>query len=711
MNALVQLYRRLDQVQRKLWVKVLATVIFLGLWGGAFGYLLSASYSIEAQQNRLAIALADQSIDNEDVHAYSLSRSGTVTIGGKTYGGAWFRDRYQLFERDEDGNDIGMVQNPRLQAMRLVAADRPNWEPVWLVDQPGTTWLLTVSIGCLLVLIVWSNLLLPYLLTAAGTAVAASIAQVAGAAEARNVCIVIGNLLFAFMLLTRTASVLLQSPRQVFAVAHTVVKEASRSWISLAFIVILLILLPLLPLMLDGEDPLRYRVQTLLAQSSGLTFVAAACMTLFLSCGTVAFEIRDRQIWQLVSKPLNRFSYLAGKWLGVMVINLILLVIAGLCTFFNVQQLRMQPVAAGLEGQLDVMQMQDQVLTARLSSFPDFPKLDSGDMVRRIDQVITNDPELSQLEVVPRSARRRIARDLLQQFDSEQRSIPPMVEGGLNTKLYRFKEFEPGQPHNVCTYHFSGLGPARGLTATLTLRYRFYILANDEHQRFNAAFYFNGDQSTAVPVEYVPTMSHTLPLPSSLIRDDGTLTVSVVNFNRAPPGGPVRGEINFDADGLEVIYRAGTFEGNFFRAVLMHWVRLAFLSAIGICLATFLSFPVACLFAFTIFIAGALGPFLATSLETYYPPVTATMDWGDLGLVIQWAFQWMVKSIAQLLVFMLQGFGEYKPTQMLVEGRLIPWTQLGMALAKLGGLWSGPAMLIGYLVIRSRQLAIYSGHG
>ena len=53
----------------------------------------------------------------------------------------------------------------------------------------------------------------------------------------------------------------------------------------------------------DPDAPLRYRVQTFISRSMGLSFVFAACMTLFLACGTVAFEIRDRQIWQVVSKP------------------------------------------------------------------------------------------------------------------------------------------------------------------------------------------------------------------------------------------------------------------------------------------------------------------------------------------------------------------------------------------------------------------------
>ena len=68
-----------------------------------------------------------------------------------------------------------------------------------------------------------------------------------------------------------------------------------------------------------------------------------------------------------------------------------------------------------------------------------------------------------------------------------------------------------------------------------------------------------------------------------------------------------------------------------------------------------------------------------------------------------------IRGIAQGLVFMLHSFGEYNPTQSLVEGRLIGWRAVTRAMFWIGIVWSGVALLIGYLSIRNRQLAIYSG--
>ena len=209
----------------------------------------------------------------------------------------------------------------------------------------------------------------------------------------------------------------------------------------------------------------------------------------------------------------------------------------------------------------------------------------------------------------------------------------------------------------------------------------------------------------------MPTISHVLSIPSELVREDGSLLITVVNRYEPPPTLRGAGSLNFEMDDFELLYEVGSFEANFFRAVFIDWVKLAFLAMLGISCATFLSFPVACLTSFTIFISGTLGPFLARSLDLYYPPAFESIDWADIGVVIQWLFQSIIRFVAQVIVFLLEAFGEHRPTQSLVEGRLISWGAVGEGTFKVGVVWSGLALLVGYVVMRRRQLAIYSGHG
>jgi hypothetical protein len=200
-------------------------------------------------------------------------------------------------------------------------------------------------------------------------------------------------------------------------------------------------------------------------------------------------------------------------------------------------------------------------------------------------------------------------------------------------------------------------------------------------------------------------------VPSRFVTDEGILEISIFNLYEPPPGNEGRGSISFDTDGIKILYRVGNFESNFLRAILVLWIKLAFLAAIGISVATFLSFPVATLVTFTVFASGVMAPWLAESLLLYMPPTTNDVDFGNIGMVIQWAFENSIRGIASFLVFLLKGFGDQQPTSQLVQGMMITWGSVLRGFLSIGVLWSGFAILLGTLVLRKRQLAIYSGSG
>ncbi|MCB1282300.1 MAG: hypothetical protein KDB18_12340, partial [Salinibacterium sp.] len=243
------------------------------------------------------------------------------------------------------------------------------------------------------------------------------------------------------------------------------------------------------------------------------------------------------------------------------------------------------------------------------------------------------------------------------------------------------------------------------------LRYRFHILDDSEHDEFPATFIFNDDPDAVDNRLYVPTVAHSLPLTTDFVRPDGTLKLTIINEVRAVPGRPDYGSLNWEDGDLQILYNVSTFEWNFFRAMLLSWVKLAALAAIGIACATFLSFPVACLLAFTIAAAGLIAPYLATSLELYGPIPASAVDWSNVGMVVTFLFESFIEGIAKLIVFVVGGFGTLRPTQALVEGRLITWGDVFWNLFRLGFLWSALSLIIGYLVMRSRELAVYSGQG
>jgi hypothetical protein len=706
MNPLRALYRRLDIAQRQRWFKIAASVIAVALCVLYFGWVASESRDLKQQRIALENVLFGQNLQKRDEVAVQFRERGEVVVNNRTYGGESFRRRADLFFTPE-----GFFQSPRALAGELLLDQKSRRAPIFLLDDPATTLLIGAVTLAWLLLIIWTDITLPFLLVLIGTAVPAFILRdplgwfwTEPKKEAMLAVAGIGLLSFTYVLLTRVALLLLGYPTQALAVAHTVVKEASRLRISLVFIIALLVILPAIPMFLNPEDPLRFRVQTFISRSVGLTFALAACMTLVLSCASVAFEIRDRQIWQLMSKPVSRISYLFGKWLGIMSINAVLLIISGVSIFIYIQFLKGLPTAPGIEGQLDRLSVNDEVLTARIAVRPTYDRLTPDQMRQRVDDRINNDPELRVLDEVPPALRRDLARQINDEYLLRQRLIPPAQP-------------DQGQvQNNSRTYRFEGLGAARHVQSAITLRYKFHILRSDEHEQYPVVFVFNDDPNQYVAKSYVPAITHTLPIAPDMIREDGTMNVTIVN-TYVPLEGEYRmaqGAINFDEEKFELLHKVGEFPGNFVRAMLINWVKLAFLAMIGIAASTFLSFPVACLLSFTIFLGGALAPFVAYSLEEFYPPTAEQMDWSNIGMVLFWFIKTVIRNVAIATVWLVGGFGDFRPTQALVEGKFIPWTGWGGVLGamfKLGLLWCGLALAFGWLLFRKRELATYSGQG
>ncbi|MCA9285496.1 MAG: hypothetical protein KDA22_09790 [Phycisphaerales bacterium] len=668
MSPFTVIYRKLDRLQQRRGVRILLSIVAAAACLGVFLPLAQSASSLQSQRQALAKAMADQNINRRDPQAVSIKESGIVTVNGRDYGGEQIK-RLADVVFDPSGD---LVAVDRL--IEIMLADQvPGWAPQFLLEQPRTVILVMALCLVWLEAIIWLGLSVPFAGTVLGTALAGLPFFLWGSIGGLVSVAGIGLLTFTFVLLVRLLLMALRWPAQPIAVAHTLVKEATRLNISLAFIVLLLLALPLIPLWIDPSQPLRYQLQTFISRSLNLTFVLAACMTLLLSCATVAFEIRDRQIWQLMTKPVSRLGYLFGKFLGVVLLDLLLLVIAGVSIFLFVQYLRTRPTSDILDAQA----VQAEVLTARAGAFPEYTRLNREQLIATVDEEIRNDPVLEK-EIDDgvrneREVKRELAVKAQVEYLRKQRVIPP------------------GEKR---TFTFRGLGPAKRSAVPLTLRYMFYAGRSDSHEKLPVVFDFG---EVAIQRLFVPVQAHVLTVSPEVIRDDGTVELSIYNVyfeGDQTFAGPY--DINFDAKDFELLYRVSDFESNFLRAMIVQWLRLAFLAMLGVAAATFLSFPVACILSFSIFLIASMAPFLAESLEYWSADDAAR----GAVLIIASASEWLLRS-----------FSSVRPTQLLVEGRLVSWGAVIRTLLVLGLAWSGLALVIGYLAFRRKELAIYSGQG
>jgi hypothetical protein len=177
----------------------------------------------------------------------------------------------------------------------------------------------------------------------------------------------------------------------------------------------------------------------------------------------------------------------------------------------------------------------------------------------------------------------------------------------------------------------------------------------------------------------------TLTVTSRLVDPDGRLQAVYLN----EPTPTLATTVSIRESDISVLYRVGSFEGNFLRGLVMILVQLMFIAAMGTFAGSFLGFAVASLLVFVLLPFGLAQDWLQSAVGAMDPGVMAI-------------FSKAVMFAGSLLVADLE---KLSPASSLVGGLIIPWDFAGLrvALYALGG----TAALLGLAcaIFHKRELA------
>ncbi|MBS0192085.1 MAG: hypothetical protein U0573_13745 [Phycisphaerales bacterium] len=496
----------------------------------------------------------------------------------------------------------------------------------------------------------------------------------------------VGSLWAIFLALIAGVRILLSAPHPIFSIARNTLDQAVRMKISAIFVVLLVFLLASMPLLLDPGQNLRYRVQSFLQYGIGLSYTIIATLTALFSVYTVATEQRDRVIWQTVTKPVSASSYVLGKWLGVVSLSAVLIAVTGGAVFMFTEYLRASPA----EGEKNAYVAEDggyvtpdrkiletQILTARVPIAFNPPAIDENAFNENVDSRV----KAEQMQ------RPNFGKDPAdRQFIADELRKAVMIE---------YRSIEPGHGRE---YVFDGLKEAKERGLPVILRYRPESGSNRPDLLYSLTFLFPANGASALE-KVALAQAHNIWLSPNVIDKDGRLKVEIVNgdyFNRVSNGGT----IYFAPDALEVSFSAGSYRMNFMRVFVVLWLKTAFVAMAGIFCATFLSFSVASLTTFGIFLVAESSRFITDARENW----NITDNKGHEILLLA-----IVDRVAGAVSAPLRFYADLKPTQRLVDGLLLPWSSIftgGLLLILLTVILFSLASY----VFRSRELAVYSGH-
>jgi hypothetical protein len=436
--------------------------------------------------------------------------------------------------------------------------------------------------------------------------------------------------------------------------------------VAAVFILLLLVLLPVMGFTATGDGTLKGRLQTFVSYGLSLTSLLLSLLTIIVSIYTITSDIEQRQIYTIVTKPIRRYQIVLGKVLGVVVLDLVLLTLfAGIV--YGVTWLIPRFVYASDE---ERQEARNEFYTARASLVP--PVID---VQKEVDALYNRLRKNDQLDVLyPKMTQAEIFKQLTNRLRLEKRAaaIGKML-------VWEFRNVKPLDPNQ-----------------SLFIRFKYDVSVTPADEEVYGDWRV-GDQrqsqpgapaQTPTPVFGFPRKDtvrkfHELEVPASAVAKDGYLAVGFINppLNETVVLFPVE-------DGLEVLYKADSFTGNFVRAVLLILCRLLFLACLGGLAASFLSFPVAILFCVVIFFTGTISGFIIDSF-------------GYMSQNISQIYTYTVQAIIQIL----PQFDKYNPTKFLVPGRLMTWGFLGQVVLTMVLVKGMLLLLLSLLIFGYRELA------
>jgi hypothetical protein len=446
--------------------------------------------------------------------------------------------------------------------------------------------------------------------------------------------------------------------RSIWAVAKNTIRQAMRMKVAAVFLVLLLILLPVLGFSATGDGTLKGRLQTFVSYGLSLTAILLSLLTIIVSIYTVTSDIEQRQIYTVITKPIRRFEFLIGKLLGVIILDLILL---GLFAAI-IYSITVYVPAFVDANELERMQADNEFFTARKSL--DVPAVDVSEEVREAYEKLKTANELP--EDVP---------------------YEEIIERLTHQKQLARRAADVGQ---ILIWDFKNV---ESLDRNMFIKFKYNVAVNPPDNQVYGRWIVGdyqyieyGTESETPVYDRVHKNSvrdfHEISVPAEVIPEHGHLAVA---FQNAPLNNTV---IFFPPDGIQVLYKADTFTGNFIRVTFLILFRLIFLASLGILASTFLSFPVAILLCLVLFTTACFSSFVIESFGFLGE---------NVGVFYNYTIAWIVRLLPQ--------FDKYNPTKFMVPGLLLSWNLLARCAAVMLGIKAFLLLVIALIVFSYREIA------
>ncbi len=452
--------------------------------------------------------------------------------------------------------------------------------------------------------------------------------------------------------------------RNIWVIAKNTFSQAIRMKLALTVIVLLFLLLPLMSKEMVGDGSLTGKLQTFSSYGLSLTSLLLSFLTITIACYSLSTDIKEKQIFSIVTKPVARFEIMLGKFLGVVIFNALMLFVFS------------------------------SIIYGLTIAIPRFAKAPPQEIANAEQTFFT-----ARTGIVPQIDRNQILLEAEQEYQTlrdqnqlpEGRSKTELINSFVGQKYLQEMSVEPGAAKSWKFYNIK----IRSADDLVYVRFKYEVSVSPPDNTIAGRWvigdfrqFDNADAKglqTPIYDSYVRKDSvksfHEIQVPAECVAADGFLEVGFQNM--------YYNNTTVIPKDIEILYRSGSFGLNFFMASVLLFVRLVFLAALGVSVSAWLSFPVAIFACLVIFFTGMVNGFIVDAIDM-------------LGSEASVFYGFTIKPLLELLP---RFDGEYNPTPQIINAKLIGWGFLVKAIAITAVMKSGLLLLIGIYIFNKKEIA------
>jgi len=539
----------------------------------------------------------------------------------------------------------------------------------------------------------------------------------------------------------------------VWTVARQTFSQCLRTRVAAVFTVLLAASLVALPALMEGDGTLAGRVRTFLDYAFSVTSVLLSLVVILLSVGLVSRDVRDKHVFLVCVKPLGRWQYVLGRWLGVVLLSAVLLGGASAGIYVLAQYLRGRSDLAirpedrrAVESEVFTTRRQiapkpvdvDEALAARIRQKKAGGTWDETveaykinfqtSQTRAVERLIKDlrssvvasaqsvgpgrplQWDFTNIHVVGRPVQRGgVARSVLRQTGLMTVQTDPdlvsrlVIFGPVWVKGVVGRVMGIGQGVFRASFHLEDMrseqlsrvvpGSPVEVVVEPTIQISYKVSAADRKVAGALQAAWKIENPTTgfvydVPPQEVPLRRQaTLIAPARAVDARGNLRVRYFNYSRA--------SVTVLHDDLAVLYEVGWFETNFAKTVVLTFMGLMFLAALGVFAGCALSFPVGCLVCFVML-------WISTTLRFLTEAISSGLDYPGQDMVFLF---YLGDFLLKLMRILLPDLVSTLATDFIVRGVEITWAYLGRTAALTVALRAVILLALACWVFRRRELA------